>query len=413
MGRRWNEFDDWPEQGRGGKRRASVLWPSIVAGLAVFYVFGIWTGAAIAHPSRSNVVAYLPSPNTGGSSTSSGANPSTSGTSDSNVVTNIYNATKDSIFTITAVSDGSAKSGPQEDVGTGFLIDNKGDVATNAHVVGTSKTVNVAQGNHTYKGTVLSADTLDDLAVVHINAPASLQPLQLGSAKTLQPGDLVVAIGNPFELTESVSSGIVSGLNRSMSESSGHVMNGMIQTDAPLNPGNSGGPLFNAAGQVVGINTMIESPIEGSIGVGFAIPIDRLVQLEQQLISGQSINHAWLGIEGMDVDSLMAKEMHLSVSTGIYVTEVTKGGPAATAGMKGDSNASKLDSASDSADPFKILKGDGDIIVGVDGKSVATIEALTQIVNQDSVGQVITLEIIRNGQHQTVKVKLGKWPSNQ
>lgn len=410
MGRRWDEFDSWPDERRRGRKRY-VIWPSAVAAVAVFYVLGIWTGAAISHP-NSNVV-YVPSPNQGQNSSSNQSSSGQSplpGVSGSTIVTDIYNRTKNSIFTITAVNSADSKSSPQEDVGTGFLIDNHGDVATNAHVVGSAKTVEVTNGQTKYKGTVVSADTLDDLAIVHIDAPPTLQPLQLGSVKSLQPGSMVVAIGNPFELTESVSAGIVSGLNRSMSESGGHVMNGMIQTDAPLNPGNSGGPLLNAAGQVVGINTLIESPIEGSIGIGFAIPIDRLVKLEQKLVSGQTVEHAWLGIEGMSVDNLMQKEMNLPVSTGIYVTAVTKGSPADKAGLKGDSNGSKLDSASQTDDPFKILKGDGDIIVGIDGHSVQTIDQLTQYINQDQVGQTVKLEVIRDGKHQQISVTLGKWP---
>lgn len=412
MGRRYDDFDHWTSEGRGGRAKR-VIWPGVIAGLAVFYVLGIWTGAAIAHPGRSNIV-YVPqassgsSANSGSSSDASGAG--LPGVGSTTLVTDIYNQTKNSIFTITAVASSSGNSGPQEDIGTGFLIDNQGDIATNAHVVGTSKTVQVTSGNQKYKGTVLNADTLDDLAIVHIDAPSTLQPLQLGTATTLQPGSLVIAIGNPFELTSSVSSGIVSGLNRSMSESGGHVMNGMIQTDAPLNPGNSGGPLLNASGQVVGINTLIESPIQGSIGIGFAIPIDRLVSLEKQLVSGKPVQHAWLGIEGMDIDSLMQQEMNLPIGYGVYVTQASKGGPALTAGIRGDSNANKLNTASQSADPFQILKGDGDIIVGINGKTVHSIEELTQFINQDEPGQVVTLDIIRQNVHQNISVTLGKWP---
>lgn len=427
MRRRWNEYDDWPEEPR--HRRRSVVWPGVIAGVAVAYVVGIFSGAAIVHSGRSNAITYVPAENSqGGGRTagSSGTSPSngttassTPGVGNTTLVTDIYNETKNSIFTITAVSNGSASSGgqssgSQEDIGTGFLIDNHGDIATNAHVVGTSKTVQVEGGNQKYTGTVLDADKLDDLAIVHINAPSSLKPIPLGTAKSLQPGNLVVAIGNPFQLTASVSSGIVSGLNRSMSEQGGHVMNGMIQTDAPLNPGNSGGPLLNASGQVVGINTLIESPIQGSIGIGFAIPIDRLIALKQQLVSGQAIQHAWLGIEGMDIDSLMQQEMNLASGSGVYVTEVTKSGPAAKAGLRGDSNAKKLSNASASqlADPFKLLKGDGDIIVGVNGTKIQTIEALTQVINQDQPGQTVTLSIIRGGKTQDIKVDLGKWPGN-
>jgi S1-C subfamily serine protease len=224
---------------------------------------------------------------------------------------------------------------------------------------------------------------------------------------------LVIAIGNPFELTSSVSSGIVSGLNRSMAETDGHVMNGMIQTDAPLNPGNSGGPLLNAAGQVVGINTLIESPIEGSIGIGFAIPIDKLVELKSKLISGSTIQHAWLGIQDMfDVDSLIQQQLHLPVGYGVYVTQTTKGSPAAKAGLRGDSNATQFENAAanNSTSSTSMLKGDADIIIGIDGHKVTSIDELTQYINQDVPGQVITLKIVRGQKTIDVKVTLGQWP---
>lgn len=419
MARRDDDFDGWPRERRRA-RAMTLLVPGMVVGFAVFYVAGIWTGAAFVHSGQPAKVEYIPQApangNGNGNTASGGSGNPTSAlpdVSNTTLVTDIYNRVKNSIFTITAVSQGkgASDSSAEEDIGTGFLIDNQGDIATNAHVVGNAKHVQVTSGNSKYTGTVLNTDTLDDLAIVHIDAPPDLKPLPLGTSKTLQPGNLVIAIGNPFELTSSVSSGIVSGLNRSMAETDGHVMNGMIQTDAPLNPGNSGGPLFNAKGQVVGINTLIESPIEGSIGIGFAIPIDKLEQLKSKLISGSPIQHAWLGIEGMfDVDSLLQQQLKLPVSYGVYVTETTKGSPAAKAGLRGDSNGAKFESSTNSTSPSVMLKGDGDIIVGIDGHTIRTIDELTQYVNQDAPGQVITLKVVRGSSTLNVKVTLGTWP---
>lgn len=406
--RRW-DYEDWPSE----NRRWGLWLAGGTALLAICYILGIWTGAALTRGSSQTTVEYVP-PQTGNTTSTSGSLTPIPGVEDTTIVTEIYNRVKNSIFTITAVSGGKpTSSDAEEDIGTAFLIDHNGDLLTNAHVVGSATTVQVSGDNRQFVGRVIDADQLDDLAIVRIPAPKSLQPLPLGSVKSLQPGSLVIAIGNPFELTSSVSSGIVSGLNRSMSESNGHVMNGMIQTDAPLNPGNSGGPLLNAAGQVVGINTLIESPIEGSIGIGFAIPIDRFLQLEPSLLAGKPVAHAWLGIEGMDIDSLMQQALNLPVSSGVYVTEVTKGGPAAKAGLRGDSNAAKLDSLSQSANPYAAMKGDGDIIVGIDGKSVTSIEQLTQYINQDEPGQTVTLTVLRGGKTLHVRVTLGTWPSGQ
>jgi S1-C subfamily serine protease len=318
----------------------------------------------------------------------------------SSVISRVYQSVKNSIVTITALSSGGS-SGPSEDIGTGFFIDSKGDIATNAHVVNGQHTVSVTVGNHTFQGTVVGQDTMDDLAIVRIPPPPGTSPLPLGSAKDLYPGQLVIAIGNPFQLTSSVSAGIVSGLNRSMPAQNGRMMDGMVQTDAALNPGNSGGPLLNASGQVVGINTMIESPVQGSVGIGFAIPIDRLKRLEPQLLKGETVHHPWLGITALDVDPIMEQEVHLKlpVNQGILVMSVIKGGPAAAAGLHPDSSTGNK--------PV----GDGDIITAVNGQPVATVSDLTSAIADDPVGTVVHLTVLRKGKPLTINIKLGPWPS--
>ena len=276
------------------------------------------------------------------------------------------------MVTITAVANsGTSKNSPEEDIGTGFFIDDQGDIATNNHVVNGQTTVSVTLDNHTYTGKVIGTDALDDLAVVRITPPPSgVKPLSLGTAKTLQPGDLVVAIGNPFDLTASVSAGIVSGLNRSVPTDSGRLMSGLVQTDAALNPGNSGGPLLNARGQVVGINTAIESPVEGSVGIGFAVPIDRLEQVLPKLLSGKPVDHPWLGIIGLDITPAIAQKYHLPVNQGVLVIATSPGGPASKAGLKGDSGSQN--------NPV----GDGDIITAINGQPVADIESLSAYIER-------------------------------
>jgi S1-C subfamily serine protease len=317
-----------------------------------------------------------------------------------NVITRIYNAAKDSIVAITAVSTAQDRQSPQESVGTGFLIDTNGDIATNEHVVSGMKTVSVSFGGKTVTGTVVGTDPLDDLAIVHIPPQNGMHPLPLGTSQGLQPGDLVVAIGNPFELTNSVTAGIISGLNRSMPTQSGRVMSGLLQTDAALNPGNSGGPLFNADGQVVGINTAIESPVEGSVGIGFAIPIDRLRQLLPQLLRGEHISHPWLGISGEDITPGVQQKYHLPVSQGVLIIRCVSGGPAAAAGLHGDSGGEDH--------PV----GDGDIITGVNGQPVASVADLTAAISNYPVGTTVHLTVLRHGKTLDIAVKLGAWPEN-
>ncbi|MCL6452286.1 MAG: trypsin-like peptidase domain-containing protein [Alicyclobacillus sp.] len=377
-----------------------------VGAAVLLYGLGVGTGALVRGHDGASVSAARPqptAPSVQANTAAGNTTPPTVGSAlppslDQNVVTRIYQQALPSVVVITAVQQ--AKSNSSEDIGTGFFIDGQGDIATNAHVVAGQKTVTVTVGGKDVKGTVVGSDTIDDLAVVRVAPPPGVKPLPLGSAKNLQPGDLVVAIGNPFELTASVSAGIVSGLNRSMPMASGRVMNGLVQTDAALNPGNSGGPLIDQAGQVIGINTAIESPVEGSVGIGFAIPIDRLKALLPKLLSGQPIDHPWLGIEAYDITPALAEQAHLPTTQGVLILSTVKGGPAAKAGLKGDTGSANSP------------KYDGDIIVAVDGQAVVDVASLTAAISQDPVGSQVTLTILRGGKRMNVTVTLQAWPKS-
>ena len=318
----------------------------------------------------------------------------------SSAVNGIYNSAIGSICTITTINKSQQKSSDTEDIGTGFFIDNKGDIATNDHVVGSVKTVTVQLGTKSYKGTVIGTDRLDDLAIVHVSPILGVKPLPLGTATTLKPGYYVIAIGNPFQMTGSVSSGIVSGLNRSMPSVGGRDMNGLIQTDAPINPGNSGGPLLNTRGQVVGINTMIESPVSGSVGIGFAIPIDRLKKVLPNLLSGKTVEYPWLGITAIPIDVGIQQQFQLPTAQGVLVISTDSNGPAAKAGIHGDSGGTK--------NPV----GDGDIITAVNGKSVSSVAEVTSDIAQYSVGSSVDLTLLRKGKPIHIKVTLGAFPTN-
>ncbi len=318
----------------------------------------------------------------------------------SSAVNGIYNSAIGSICTITTVNKSQQKNSNTEDIGTGFFIDNNGDIATNDHVVGTAKTVTVTLGSKSYTGTVIGTDRLDDLAIVHVSPISGVKPLPLGTATTLKPGYYVIAIGNPFQMTGSVSSGIVSGINRSMPSVGGRDMDGLIQTDAPINPGNSGGPLLNTHGQVVGINTMIESPVSGSVGIGFAIPIDRLKKVLPNLLGGKSVEYPWLGITAVTINVGVQQQFQLPTAEGVLVISTDSNGPAAKAGIHGDSGGTK--------NPV----GDGDIITAVNGKQVSSVAEVTSDIAQYSVGSSVDLTVLRKGKPIHVKVTLGAFPTN-
>lgn len=407
MANRWRGDGGWdePRSPRGSK------WIAWVGVAVLVYGLGIGTGALVsqsssvgagltgtAPPANSTPSQTVPSSPQQSTGSSTSSNATLSPAMDSGVITRIYRNSLPSIVTITAVSNSKGSGGPSEDIGTGFFINNQGDIATNAHVVNGQKTVTVTIGGRDHKGIVVGADTIDDLAIVHVTPPAGIEPLPIGTAKNLQPGDLVIAIGNPFQLTDSVSAGIVSGLNRSMPTQSGRVMSGLVQTDAALNPGNSGGPLLNSQGQVVGINTAIESPVQGSVGIGFAIPIDRLMKLLPSLLRGAAVTHPWLGIEALDLSPALAQQGHLPVAQGVLVMSTVPGGPAAKAGLRGDTGTS--------TNP----KYDGDIITAVNGTPVTGVASLTADISNDPIGSVVHLTVLRHGQQITVNVTLAAWP---
>jgi S1-C subfamily serine protease len=401
MAKHWEDMDHWDTPRSG---RWSRFAPWMVATAAVCFALGLvcgsmWIPRTVSLDNRESAGAYPESNPSIASGQNNALPPALSG----NTVSQIYQMARPSVVTITAVanSDTSNKNNPAEDIGTGFFIDDQGDIATNNHVVNGQTTVSISLDNHSYKGKVIGTDALDDLAVVRITPPPSgIKPLSLGTAKTLQPGDLVVAIGNPFELTASVSAGIVSGLNRSMPTDSGRLMSGLVQTDAALNPGNSGGPLLNASGQVVGINTAIESPVEGSVGIGFAVPIDRLEKVLPKLLSGTPVDHPWLGIIGLDITPALVQKYHLPVNQGVLVIGTSPGGPASKAGLRGDSGGQN--------NPV----GDGDIITAVNGQPVADIESLTAYISNQNVGDVVHLSVLRHGRSMDVAATLQAWPSN-
>jgi putative serine protease PepD len=269
---------------------------------------------------------------------------------------------------------GSAQGGGTAQ-GTGFVYDSKGNIVTNDHVISGSSSVSVKLSDgSTYKATVVGSDPSTDLAVLHIDAPASkLVPLALADSSKVSIGDGVVAIGNPFGLDGSVTSGIVSALNREIVAPDNTPIEGAIQTDAAINHGNSGGPLLNSQGQVIGVTSQIQSDSGGNDGVGFAVPSNTVSSIASQLISTGKAQHALLGVS-----------VKTAASGGVTVSAVSSGSGAASAGLKA-----------------------GDLITAVNGTKVTTAEKLRAIVAGDKPGDKITLTITRNGASQTLNATLG------
>src|SRR5438128_11514954 len=306
----------------------------------------------------------------------------------------IYQQVKDGVVTITtSVSGNGARSFSQAE-GSGIVVDKQGDILTNAHVVGSSSQVQVTfSDGHNATAQVKGVDQSADLAVVQVSASDQLHPVTTGNSDTLQVGDTALAIGSPFGLQGTFTAGIVSGLNRSTTAPNGRALTGMIQTDAPINPGNSGGALIDGRGQLIGINDSIQSPVEGNVGVGFAIPINRAESLLPSLEKGVAIQHPWLGISGQTITTGTADQLGLSGKSGVLVVDVVAGGPAAKAGLQASGQA-------DSSD---------DIITAIDGHQITTIEQLTQYLDTKKVGDHVTLSVTRNGQHISVGVTLGNF----
>ncbi len=263
--------------------------------------------------------------------------------------------------------------------GTGFVYDAKGDIVTNEHVVAgaSSITVHFKDGT-TAKATLVGSDASSDVAVIKVSVDSSkLHPLTIGDSSTVQPGQAVVAIGSPFGLPETMTSGIVSAIDRTITAPNNYSIAGAIQTDAPINHGNSGGPLLNASGEVIGVNAQIESDSGGNDGVGFALPINAVKSVANTLISGGKVQHAYLGITVGNASG-----------GGAQVGRVVSGSPADTAGLKA-----------------------GDMITAIDGKSITSADDLTATMSAHAPGDKVTLTVTRSGSTKSIVVTLGTRPA--
>ena len=291
-------------------------------------------------------------------------------------------------------------------VGSGFVYDILGHIITNAHVVeGSDKiTVTFLDGSQ-YNSEIIGVDRFTDIAVIKVNEkPRLLHPLTVGDSSSLKVGEEVAAIGNPFGLAGSMTSGIVSQIGRLLpSQDTGFSIPDVIQTDAAINPGNSGGPLLNMRGEVVGINTAIQSSIGEFSGIGFAVPSNTISKIVPTLIEEGKYAHPWIGILGKDIDPDLAKVRGLDNAKGFLILNVIEGSPAEKAGLKGMSEISEID-----GDEYPV---DGDIVISVDDKEVRNIsDILIHLQREKTVGDEMVLGVLRDGEFMHITLELVERP---
>ena len=336
----------------------------------------------------------------------SGATPAADVTSNdegANTVNEIYKADANGVaFIESKMAEGVAS-------GSGVVLDDEGHVLTNNHVVEGGETIQVSfeSEGKMYPAEVVGTEPNSDLALLKVDAPAAkLHPLKLGDSSKMEVGDPVVAIGNPFDLQRTVTSGIVSALQREIQAPDGVTIDNVIQTDAAINPGNSGGPLINADGEVIGINSQIYTGGEGSegnVGIGFAIPINTAKEEIAKLESGTADEHGYLGITGANVTPELARAFNLPVEEGVLVQQVVEGGPAAAAGIQGATTAAEVE-----GQEFGL---GGDIITAIDGEQIGSSEDLVKTISDAHAGETVEVTVIRGEQTATVSVTLAERPA--
>lgn len=291
---------------------------------------------------------------------------------------------------------------PVQGAGSGFLIDPNGHILTNYHVVQGAQTIQVTFGDHsTYKAHFLGADPVNDIALIQIDTKGrKLAPLPLGDSRKLQVGQRVLAIGNPFGFQGTLTTGVVSALGRTVQTSDNTFIDDAIQTDAAINRGNSGGPLLDSRGEVIGINSAIYSPSGTAAGIGFAIPINTARRVAEDLIEHGRVLRATLGLEGRTLWPDLAQALGLPVQRGVLVESVSAGGPAAQAGIHGGNRMVLAG--------LRELRIGGDVIIGINGQQVNSQSDLNLLLNRARPGQTATLTILRNGRRMDLRVVLGE-----
>jgi S1-C subfamily serine protease len=377
----------------GGLVVGLLGWIAIAAG---------WIGATPAEPSPVAATAPLSEPVADGDALTAGEIFEKAGPAVAFVEAERSGAGTESPF-------GPLPDGGGPATGSGFLVDHEGTILTNAHVVDGSSEVTVKLGEEgeTLEAEVLGADISTDLAVLRVDSEqVQAAPLQLADSEGIKVGDAVVAIGNPFGLDRTVTTGIVSGLQREISAPNGFTISDVIQTDAAINPGNSGGPLLDARGRVIGVNSQIATAGGGgNVGVGFAVPTSTVETVSEQLLEDGEVSHAFIGIQGADLTSEIADLLNLDISEGALVQDVTPDSPADDAGLRPGDATMGIGGAE--------IRVGGDVIVAVDGEAVSGMADVIAAVNRKQPGDELELEVHRDGEERTIELELADRPNTR
>jgi putative serine protease PepD len=294
---------------------------------------------------------------------------------------------------------------PRQGAGSGSIINNKGYILTNHHVIEDARKLEVTLANEKkYTAKFIGSDPDTDLAVVKIDAPRSeLTVIPMGSSEDLKVGQKVLAIGNPFGLGQTLTTGVISSVGRTLRSPGGALVEDIIQTDASINPGNSGGPLIDSDGKMIGINSAIFSPTGANVGIGFAIPVDTAKRVVDDLIEKGYYAYPFLGVNLMTLIPDFARAFKLPVDHGAMIVELVPGGPADRAGLRGGHTQARVGN--------HIIMVGGDIIVGIDGEKVRTADELIRRIRRNEVGDRVELEVVHwDGGRERIEVKLGERP---
>jgi S1-C subfamily serine protease len=289
--------------------------------------------------------------------------------------------------------------------GSGCVLDKEGHILTNFHVIESAQSLEVALSDHTkYRASVVGTDKQNDIAVLLLkNAPRErLNPIPLGDSASLKVGQKVLALGNPFRLQNTLTVGIISSLGRRIKTEGGDLVENVIQTDAAINPGNSGGPLLNSAGEMIGINTSIFTTSGGNIGIGFAVPVNTVKRVVNDLLKDGRVVRPWMGVEGYEITEDLSSALDLPVASGILVAKVYRGSSADSAGIRGATDIALLYNE-------RILIG-GDVITRVDGKPISSMDDLRLALEGKKPGETVRMTLFRGKRQMEVEVPLAEAP---
>jgi S1-C subfamily serine protease len=382
--------------------RSRIILAALVLLLAAY-----WAGARYGNRQPITVEALPPGPNS--SSATATAQRDAPLTDDESINVRIYRQAAPAVANILTKAteyDFFMDPVPVEGAGSGFVIDTRGYILTNFHVVGGAQSIEVVLGDQSrYPAKYIGADQRNDVALLKIDPKGKhLVALSLGDSSSLQVGQKVLAIGNPFGFQSTLTTGVVSALGRTVQTSQTTFIDEAIQTDAAINRGNSGGPLINSHGDVIGINSAIYTPSGTTAGIGFAIPINSAKAIANDLITDGRVHRAFLGVETLPVNEYLAEALDLPVQEGLLVEMATKSGPAANAGIHGGDRIAQ-------AGMRRIYIG-GDVIVAIDGQKIAGQFDVNVILNRKRPGDTVTVTVFRGGKKMDIPVKLGERTGN-